>query len=618
MTSPPAGGALGRFMQALSPDGQGHGLVYHGYEALAHNVIPAVAPYAQDPAYLAASVASAALVGAVGVAGVTGGARLTADTRRRLLHHPGDVALGRRDETWYDAILRSWVTSRFVDRFYHMEVIAPTGGAKTSLLEYIVRQDLEHGWTVVIVEVVGDLAEKAVKHAEELGREVIEFNPSKSGTLKWNMLWGEKTSVAEQMADAVVNIDASKESFFAEFGSIVLRRMFYVTEAYARTQNIEPTIKLLRKILTSADELDNVLGIVTRDAGKPNGRSQNRRNQNQGPVTVKLEGLDEDTRFWIEHAWLGSWDARMKHQFTAGLQSIIENFCAHPEVTAALCPEPGEAQMDIRGAINTPGALVILRVDAAQYSKTAIGVASLLMQRLQQAAETRPDHVASPAMFFLDEIHNLLGFHNESIASSYSRWLTLIRKKNCAVVHAYQSYSLIPEKLFDVLQTNARSRAIGGGLRGKDVERASAALGHTQKTKRDFRRTRHFLSFRMPEMSEGSRTEEQTYYDLADIESLERGQWLWQETRNGRQLPPVKFRAPRAPKPRPGKGRAAASRSRRGEHSTTRFSTWIRDRLRYTRTNSTTDGVSQGATQGAPETAPRTRPGEEDPTEDNP
>ena len=508
---------------------------------------PQISAYLQDPAYTTAGISSAALFGTFLIGGTIGAAKLQAKAREHLHSRPGSVRIGRRAGSDLDFFLAPWIQSRAADRFYHMEIVGPTGQAKTSLMEYLAYQDLRDGMTVVIVETVGDFANKMIRHADTLGKPKFILDPSRLDTLKWNPLSGDKTRIAEQIADAVVNMDNSKESFFQEFGSVVLRRMFYVAEAYATSKGLQPTIRLLRNLLSSPKHLDDALGIDRTTESRKNNKDKR---GNDAPLTIAVEGLDADTRFWVEEQWLGLWDDTMRTRFTAGLQSVIDTLLAHPEIADAFSPGPGEEQLDIAAALDTPGTLIVLRIDSARYARATNAAASLLLQRLQQAAETRPDYTAPPAILYLDEIHNLMGFHNESIAQNYARWLTLVRKKMVGVVHAYQSYGLIPERLNRVLQTNARTKLVSGGLGYEDRHQARMTFGQTRKTERSTRRTRRIFSWAPPTVSEGEKETEQPYVDDEELRTLRRGYWYYQETRNGHELPPVKIHAGRAPKHR--------------------------------------------------------------------
>jgi hypothetical protein len=85
----------------------------------------------------------------------------------RLLHKalyadPGGVLLGTTKGRWG---VTCPVYLSLADRLMHLQVFAPTGGAKTSLFEWIFCQDLKSDLTTISVENVGDFGTRAVSRA---------------------------------------------------------------------------------------------------------------------------------------------------------------------------------------------------------------------------------------------------------------------------------------------------------------------------------------------------------------------------------------------------------------------------------------------------------------------
>lgn len=66
---------------------------------------------------------------------------------------------------------------RAADRLAHMYIIGKTGGGKSTLLETLVRQDMETGNGLAILDPHGDLVERLV-HAvpDHRSADVIYFN----------------------------------------------------------------------------------------------------------------------------------------------------------------------------------------------------------------------------------------------------------------------------------------------------------------------------------------------------------------------------------------------------------------------------------------------------------
>ena len=144
---------------------------------------PEILQAAQDPANLL--LGGTALAG--GLAAALAAQKLAGGCWR-LLHKalyadPGGVLLGTTKGRW--GVTRPVYLS-LADRLMHLQVVAPTGGAKTSLFEWIFCQDLESDLTTVSIENVGDFGTRAVSRALLAGKPVYLFDPTVKNTLKWN------------------------------------------------------------------------------------------------------------------------------------------------------------------------------------------------------------------------------------------------------------------------------------------------------------------------------------------------------------------------------------------------------------------------------------------------
>src|SRR6476660_5178597 len=63
------------------------------------------------------------------------------------------------------------------DRLSHMYVIGKTGTGKSTLLETLVRQDIQHGRGMELIDPHGDLAERVINAVpEDRRQDVIYFN----------------------------------------------------------------------------------------------------------------------------------------------------------------------------------------------------------------------------------------------------------------------------------------------------------------------------------------------------------------------------------------------------------------------------------------------------------
>lgn len=71
--------------------------------------------------------------------------------------------------------VKKLVGLRQADRAFHMHVIGKTGTGKTSLLEVLLRQDIEAGRGLTLIDPHGDLAVRAYAHAKSSGRKDITY-----------------------------------------------------------------------------------------------------------------------------------------------------------------------------------------------------------------------------------------------------------------------------------------------------------------------------------------------------------------------------------------------------------------------------------------------------------
>src|SRR3712207_4297421 len=149
---------------------------------------PEILQAAQDPAnlMLGGTTMAGGLAVALAAPKLAGGC--WRHLHKALYADPGGVLLGTTKGRW--SITRPVYLS-LADRLMHLQVVAPTGGAKTSLFEWIFCQDLKSDLTTISVENVGDFGARAVSRALLAGKPVYRFDPTVKNTLKWNPLAGE-------------------------------------------------------------------------------------------------------------------------------------------------------------------------------------------------------------------------------------------------------------------------------------------------------------------------------------------------------------------------------------------------------------------------------------------
>jgi hypothetical protein len=193
---------------------------------------PEILQAAQDPANLLPGGAALAggLAAALAAPKLAGGGWSL--LHKALYADPGGVLLGTTKGRW--GVTRPVYLS-LADRLMHLQVVAPTGGAKISLFEWIFCQDLKSDLTTISIENVGDFGTGAVSRALLAGKPVYLFDPTVKNTLKWNLLAGEPEEAAERAVSTFSSSAKSgSEEFFKTFNGSLFRHTIVALHAYGR------------------------------------------------------------------------------------------------------------------------------------------------------------------------------------------------------------------------------------------------------------------------------------------------------------------------------------------------------------------------------------------------
>lgn len=476
--------------------------------------------------------------------------------RRALGAPPGSVTLGRRAERGRDYFLGPLAYQLLPDRFSHTQIVAPTGQAKTTLMEWIALQDLLAGQTVFLLGTGGDFAKKMIAHAEALGRPTVVFDPSRKDTLKWNPLAGhtdeDHEKVAEQAATTIWATGDPGADFFRNYSATVLRFLILAASAAARNKGVQPTLDEVIRFLVDEEYRDVSLDVTRskdkkkdEEDGKKGGRKKGRQR-----LTVDLRGLDEHVRMWFEKQFLGTWSQRARQEFSLGLQNELDKMLGRSRVREMISPAPEDAQIDFARSLEC-GGLVVFNLPPAQVGGLAApALAMWVLQRLQQELLDRPGQELSPPLFvYLDEVHNMLGHQQRAAAQSFSSNITQVRKYNVGFYLAYQTFSQIPLELRQVLSGGARQKLIAGGLDYEDAYAVQQMMGFHIAEQTDVRKTRRVFTLAPSTISVGSREREEARYTIDYIRQLARGYWLYSETRSGKLRPGRTIKALRPPSP---------------------------------------------------------------------
>lgn len=459
-----------------------------------------------------------------------------------LSHTPGDVVLGRRMDTRLDRILRSLVIARWIDRTHHLEVTGPTGSGKTTALLPIAVQDLINGHTVATEEIYGDFGMSLIPYAFALGRPVFILDPSLKGSLCLNPLAGEDAEdVVEHFASVVEGLFA--HHFYGPFNGDAARAFARLSREYARQQGGEADLALFMLLLSDRAFLYRVLQVKVEGSGYDK------------TETVGAPWVSRDTRSWFDSDYL-RWSDKLRVDYLSGFKNWTRKLLAKAPARRTLCPGPGDLTLDLRVALSTPGALIVLRFPVeAVGEEPAHAMARFVTKTMQSLTLSRfPDAFGSdipvpPLSLILDELPTLVG-RNLGDAMSTAQWMALVRKQGVSVTVTHQGGALISDVLSGALDTNARAKLFAPGLGADDLSKAQETLGHEDKEVHDERETnRSLFSSGSYSRSRGTRTQRAPRFGEDELKYAAIGNWVHLPFRGLQNQPPERIRMRPVPPP---------------------------------------------------------------------
>ena len=339
-----------------------------------------------------------------------------AELRRR---DPLALSLGR-----LPGILGDRLLLRGADRFLHMTVLGPTGSGKTqSVLLPSVRQDLERGAGVTVVDPKGDLAARVERECERLGRPFALLRPGDPRSGRLNPLAGPPAEAAETVVYAFDRAFPGDHPFYRPLGQNLLR---FSTRALVE---VEPGAGL--------DDLSRFL----------------QDDQRRLEVLVRVE--DDTVRRYFRDVF-ATWPARLRAEYTAGVVNALLALLGQPELAELFRPP---ATIDLEAHMASSGVLV------ADLPVGRLGAASplagaLLLAALQRIALGRPE--SAPAHFlYVDEFGTFA-------PAGFGEFLEMARSRRVGAILAHQHLAQLPPALRAAAEANARSRIVLGGVSPDD------------------------------------------------------------------------------------------------------------------------------------------------------
>lgn len=510
---------------------------------------------ADNPLVVVAVVGAVAAVVAVLAAIRVGVPAASYHARAALRARPSDLIVADRREEFVDNVVSMPLILRWADRCAHVQCLGPTGSGKTyTLLPWIV-QDLLAGRSVMILQIYGDLADRALEYADAMGATAHVCDFSDESSLKLNLLAGESTQKVANRAASAVRAVASQYPHYQNVAEEATRRFVILARSWTAhmggSEN-DADIELWRWLLYDRPALDRILGVtyLETDGGR-----------RTGEVRVNAPWLDHFTATWFEQRFL-VWSEQQREHNIAGVEMFLNRILSEDAARRRMCPDVSEPELDLYaemrstaghlsgasarngasdGRSHTLGKLVVVKAPVeALDTEPARAIAYWALKTVQDATMTRREG-ADPLCVFLDELPTLIGKGHREEVDAFTGWLANVRKLNVAVTVAYQGYSLLEDVLVGSLETNGRNKLIQGGLPESDIRKIQRSLGEEQDVE-DERLTDGAFGTETV-TSRGRRRQERPTKSFDELKYMRRGEGLWMGVAQGADQKPVKTRS---------------------------------------------------------------------------
>jgi type IV secretory pathway TraG/TraD family ATPase VirD4 len=306
---------------------------------------------------------------------------------------------------------------RQADRRAHMYVIGKTGTGKSTLLETMMRQDIQAGDGFALLDPHGDLIERVLAAIPEARkRDLIYFNvPDTTQPLGFNPL--ERVPPAQRALAASYLLEAFKKlwaQFWGPRSEHILRNALFAL--------LEQPQATLADVLRLFDDATFRKTVADRVANA------------------------QVRRFWLKE--YESYPARLRADSIAPIQNKIGAFLADTRLKDILTQT--KSAFDLRKVMDEGQILLVNLAKGKIGEDTASLLGALLVTRFAVSALSRadtPEEKRRPFYLYLDEFHT---FTTLSIASMLSE----LRKYRVGMILAHQYISQLDEKVCDAILGN--------------------------------------------------------------------------------------------------------------------------------------------------------------------
>ena len=304
-------------------------------------------------------------------------------------------------------------------RLQHVYMIGKTGVGKSSLIEWMMLQDIALGRGCGLIDPHGDLAERVKAHAFTWRPyDLVWVDPAdKASKARFNPLQVPDDSDARLVASSLLS--AFKKHWPDFWGP--------------RLEHVLRNV-LLALVETKGATLRDVATLLLDD-----GR---RRDLARGLKNVEVR------RFWLDE--YEKWPARLRAEAISPLQNKVGAFLADP-VSRRFLTGDGE-QLDLRGCMDE-GKVLIVNLAKGRLGEDATGLlGSLIVSSLGATAFSRLSGPLPPRRFYvyLDEFHSV-------VTQSLENALSELRKTGLGLTLAHQYLDQLSESLQATVLGNAGS-----------------------------------------------------------------------------------------------------------------------------------------------------------------
>jgi hypothetical protein len=306
------------------------------------------------------------------------------------------------------------------DRRAHMYVIGKTGTGKSTLLETMIRQDIESGQGVALLDPHGDLVEKvAAKIPEKRKDDLIYFNvPDDTRTFAFNPL--ERVDPRKRPLAAAGLLEAFKKLWSDSWGPRL--EHIFRNALFALFDQPEAT-------------LSDVLRLLENDAFRRNAALRIHNPQVRG--------------FWLRE--YEAYPSRFRVEAIAPIQNKVGAFLSDPRLHRILV-QP-RSSFNLRNIMDE-GKILLVNLSKGKIGEdTAALLGALLVTSIGLAALSRaeiPEPDRRDFYLYLDEFQSFTTL-------SLAKMLSELRKYRMGMVLAHQYLSQLDEQIRDAVLGNVGS-----------------------------------------------------------------------------------------------------------------------------------------------------------------